>query len=127
VELVLESTRRFVSRDLAGLAALYTPGATGQAPEGWPEPGPWEGHEAVMGQYATLLEDWEDHTVEPQKSASKGDWVVIEWLWRSRGVASGVPVEMIISAIYRIEGTKIATVRFFWTWPEALEAAGLSE
>jgi hypothetical protein len=39
VDLVLESTRRFVVGDMEGLAALYTPNAVGFAMEGWPEAG----------------------------------------------------------------------------------------
>jgi len=58
LDVVLESTRRFVEADYSGLAALYTPGAVGNAPEGWPEAGPWKGREAVMAQYETLREDW---------------------------------------------------------------------
>jgi ketosteroid isomerase-like protein len=127
VEIVKEAARRFVARDSAGLRVLYTPDAVMVPPQGWPEPGPFEGRESTMAQYARLQEDWEAISVGVQKSAAEGDWVVIEWQWQSRGVTSGVPVQMTISAAYRIEGEKVAEVQWFWAWPEALEAAGLRE
>ena len=127
IDLVVESGRRFGVRDDAGLRALYTPDAVLVPPEDWPEPGPFVGREAIMAQYARLQEDWDNLSVGASRSASEGDWVAIEWRWRSRGVASGIPIQMIISAIYRVEAEQIAEVRFFWAWGEALEAAGLSE
>jgi len=109
---------------MEGLAELYTPDAVGFAMDGWPETGPFVGREAVMRQYERLHESWEHHSVEVRQTASDGDWVAVEWLWKVRGAASGIAQEVSMSGSYRISGTKIAEVRFFWTWDEALQAAG---
>jgi ketosteroid isomerase-like protein len=127
VQLVLESGRRFVARDYSGLADTYTEDAVLVPPEGWPESGPFQGREAVMAQYVRLFEDSEGGSADAQRSASEGDWVVIEWVFQIRGPASHIAVATPISGAYRMEDGRIAEVRFFWKWPEALEVSGLRE
>jgi ketosteroid isomerase-like protein len=82
---VVESSRRYGSGDLEGVAELYAPDAVGYAMEGWPEKGPFLGRDAVVRQYRRLQEDWEDQSIEVKRTASSGDWVAVEWLWGVRG------------------------------------------
>ena len=124
VDLVLESTRRFVAGDMEGLAKLYTPDAVGFAMEGWPEAGPFDGREAVIRQYERLQESWEEQTNEAVRTLAHGDWVAVEWLWNVRGAGSGIRQTMSMSAAYRISHERIAEVRFFWNWEDAIEVVG---
>jgi hypothetical protein len=44
-----------------------------------------------------------------------------------RGAVSGIPIQTTIDGAFRIEQGKIAEIQWFWTWAEALEAAGIEE
>lgn len=124
VEVVRESAARFVANDIDGLAELYAPDAFMIAPDGWPEGGRFEGREAVMCQYARLVEEWHHHSIRLESERSHGEWVVAELVWSTQGRARGVPVEMTVVAAYRLEDRKIAEARFFWDLDGALEAVG---
>jgi ketosteroid isomerase-like protein len=127
VELVRESVRRFAAGDLSGLADLYTPDVVVVAPPRWPEGGRFEGRDAVIRQLARVQEDWDHQTMEVRDEMADCDWVVVEILWSVEGAGSGVPGQVTVIAACRVEGPRIAELRYFWEWDDALEAAGLRE
>jgi ketosteroid isomerase-like protein len=127
VEVVCEGVARFAARDIAGLAELYSPDAFVIAPEGWPEGGRFEGRDAVMRQFARVQEEWGSQSMRVERERSGGDWVVAKLIWNAEGLASGVPLMMSIVGAYRLEAGRIAEIRFFWDFDEALEAVGLRE
>src|SRR5687767_10677541 len=51
--------------DMDALRDLYSPDIIMRHPEGWPEPGPFVGREAVMRQFEQLRETWDADAVEP--------------------------------------------------------------
>jgi ketosteroid isomerase-like protein len=126
VEVIRAGVKAFVAREFDEVVRLYTPEASITAvPEGWPEPAPVEGREAVMAQFVRLQEDWEHHSLGIEREVAEGDWVVVDLRWETRGSASGVSLNTNIAAAYRLEEARIAEARFFWKWEDALEAAGL--
>lgn len=128
LEAVRAGADAFVARDFDEVMRFYKPDASITAvPEGWPEPAPIEGRDAVMVQFMRLQEDWEEHSLEIEREISERDWVVVDFRWTTRGTASGVSLNTNIAAAYRLEGAQIAEARFFWKWEDALEAVGLSE
>jgi ketosteroid isomerase-like protein len=93
--------------------------------EGWPEPDPVAGLDAVMDFYAELLL-WQENTAEPiSDPVDAGDSVVVRVLWRA--LAQGQEVGMEVSIVYTLRKGKIAMIEFFRDHAEALEAVGLSE
>ena len=65
---------------------LYDPDVIVRAPEGWPEPGPFVGREAVMRQLEQLRETWDADAVEPISDfIDAGDRVVVRFIWRGAG------------------------------------------
>jgi ketosteroid isomerase-like protein len=127
MEAIRAGVDAFVARDFDQLVRLYTPDARISAvPEGWPEPAPVEGREAVMAQFMRLQEDWTEHSLTIEREVVAGDWVVVDLRWETRGTASGLTLDTNIAAAYRLEGARMAEACFFWKWEDALEAAGLS-
>ena len=50
--------------NMDALRELLDPDAIARPPEGWPEPGPFVGREAVMRQFEQLRETWDTDTFE---------------------------------------------------------------
>jgi ketosteroid isomerase-like protein len=128
VEVVLEVFRRFQANDFDGLVALYHPDSRITAPEGWPEPGPFEGRDAVIGQFRRLAADWgEQGFSHIELAADRADWVVFTFQWDVRGAESGIAATSKMAVACRLEGAQIAEGHYRWSREEALEAAGLSK
>jgi ketosteroid isomerase-like protein len=128
VEIVLGSLGLFESEDFQALTRLWHPDGRITGPEGWPEPGPFEGRDAVLGQFRRLASDMGEHRFRDVETvAQREDWVVLSFLWEVRGAESGAAVASRLAGAYRLQGGKFVEVHFRWTPEEALEAAGLSE
>lgn len=128
IELLLEANQRFESTDWDGLARLWHPDARLSGPEGWPEPGPFEGREAVIEQFRRLASDWQQQQVaDVEVVVDRDEWVVWTLRWETRGGKSGAATEGRFAAAYRVTDGLINEAHFRWTPEEALAAAGLSE
>ena len=64
VEVVRAANEAWNAGDMDALRELYDPEAIMRAVEGWPEPGPWGGREAVMRQWKQLRETCDADTFE---------------------------------------------------------------
>jgi ketosteroid isomerase-like protein len=126
VEIVRAAIAAWNAGDMDAYRELCDPDIVLRSVEGWPEPGPFVGREAVMRQWHRLREAWDSDTVEPISDfIEAGDRVVVRQIWR--GVGHGPESN--------IENTHVVTVRkglivhqeFFWDHEEALETLGLSE
>jgi ketosteroid isomerase-like protein len=113
--------------DMDALRELYDPDTmivTGI--EGWPEPPPTIGREAVMRQWERQREAWDIDTVEPISDfIAGGDRVVVRFIWRGTGYGPAVNMEM--TGVYTVRKGRIFLIEFFRDHEEALEAVGLSE
>jgi ketosteroid isomerase-like protein len=128
VELVLEGLRRFQAFDFTGATALWHPDSRITGPEGWPEPGPFEGRDAVLEQFRRLAADWGQQRVsDVEVVAERAGWVVLTFRWEVLGDQSGAPTTATFAAAYRVEEGRIREAHFRWTPEQALEAAGLSD
>jgi ketosteroid isomerase-like protein len=128
VEVVLEGIRHFEASDFDALARLWGPGVRVTGPKGWPEPGPFEGREAAIGQFRRLAAHWKQQAIsDVEVLADRADWVIVRFRWEARGDRSGAATAAAFVAAYRIEGGRICEANFRWTPEEAFEAAGLPE
>ena len=59
VEIVRATIEAWNAGDMDALRELYHPDAIARPPEGWPEPGPFVGREAVMRAFGQLRETWD--------------------------------------------------------------------
>jgi ketosteroid isomerase-like protein len=127
VELVHMLLAQFAHGDLEALAARCNPDVAIHAAEGWPEPGPIVGRDDVIRQFGRLQEDWVAQTIQVKQIRAHEDRVLTEIAWEMQGAASGVPLEIDMSAAFVITGGDVVEIRFFWKWADALETVGLKE
>ena len=86
VEIVRAAFEAWNAGDMDALRELYDPDVIVRTPEGWPEPGPFVGREAVMRQFEQLRETWDADTLEPISDfIDAGDRVVVRFIWRGAG------------------------------------------
>ena len=65
---------------------MLDPDAILRPPEGWPEPGPYVGREAVMREWEQVRETWKADAVEPTSDfIDAADRVVVRVIWRTAG------------------------------------------
>ena len=128
VDIVMEGFRRFEDFDIERANEFWHPDARITGPEGWPEPGPFEGRDAIMRQFQRLVEDWGRNRISNETVLKEsGEWVVVSFRWETEGGKIGAATTVDFAGAYRIKDGKIIEGHFRWTPDEALEAAGLSE
>jgi ketosteroid isomerase-like protein len=126
VEIVQAVFAAWNARDMAAFRERLDPDAVLHAPEGWPEPGPYVGPEAVMRQFAQMREAFDHDTLESVSAfIDGGDQVAVRFIWRGAGHGPDTSVEL--TAVFTVRQGKITDTRYFWDHASALEAVGLSK
>ena len=126
VEVVRAILRALNMGDMDAVRALYDSDAMVRPPEGWPEPGPFVGGDAVVRQFQEMRETWDASEVELLSDPiDAADRVVARLVWR--GAGHGPESNMEFTAIYTVRKGKVVYQETFWDYAEALEAVGLSE
>jgi ketosteroid isomerase-like protein len=125
VEVVKAVFAAWNSEDTDALRDLYDPDVIVRAPQGWPEPGPFVGREAVMRQWEQQREGWNAEALEPiSEFVDAGDRVAIRFIWHAAGRGPEAALEL--TSINTVRKGKLVSQEFFWDHAEALEAMGLS-
>jgi ketosteroid isomerase-like protein len=126
VEVVRAGFEAWNAGDLDAVREMYDPGIIWRGPEGWPEPGPYAGREAVMRQVEQLRETWDAEAFELISDfIDVGDRVAVRLIWRTTG--HGPEANMEFTGVYTVRKGRIFGIEFFWDHAEALEAVGLAE
>ena len=108
------------------LRELYDPGIVWRGPEGWPEPGPYAGREAVMRQVEQLRETWDTDSFQLIGDLiAVGDWVAVRFIWQGAGHGPESNIEA--TSVYTVRKGRIVAIELLWDHAEALEALGLSD
>ena len=100
--------------------------AFGRELEGFPEPGPIVGRDAVMRQWERVREPFGDAaTLELVSIIDAGDRVVARQI--AHAVGRGPAIHHEFTTVGTFRSGRIVLVDYFWDYAEALEAVGLSE
>jgi DnaK suppressor protein len=114
------------SGDMDAVRALYDPEVVMHPPEGWPEPGPFVGRDAVMRQWQQQREAWDVDAVESIGGyIEAGDRVAVRQIWHRAGQGPEAGLEM--TNVVTVRGGVAVEQAFFWDHAQALEALGLHE
>jgi ketosteroid isomerase-like protein len=112
--------------DMDAYRDLYDPYVIMRMPEGWPEPGPYVGREAVMREFGQLRQTWDADALEVISDfIDVADHVVLRFIWRGAGYGPEANLEA--TCVFTVRKGKIVYQEFFWDHAEALETLGLSE
>ena len=126
VEVVRAYVDSWNSRDMTRVREAYDPNVIMRVAPDWPEPGPFVGRDAVMQQLSqargAFESDWAEIVGDP---FSAGDRVIVRLNWH--GTGRGPQSDMEWALIFSIRKGRIIGVEYFWSYAEALEAAGVSE
>ena len=86
VEVIRRGFEAWNTGDMDALRDLYDTGVIWRAPEGWPEPGPYVGREAVMRQFEQLRDTWDADGFELITDfIDAGGRVAVRFIWRGEG------------------------------------------
>jgi ketosteroid isomerase-like protein len=125
VEIVRAGFEAWNAGDMDALRESFDPGIIWRPPEGWPEPGPFAGREAVMHQLEQLRETWDADALELISDfIHAADRVAVRLIWR--GVGHGPESNMEMTGVYTVRKGRIFGIELFWGHAEALETMGLS-
>jgi ketosteroid isomerase-like protein len=126
VEIVRAVFAAWNTGDMDALRELYDTDAILRMPEGWPEPGPYVGREAVMRQWEQQRETWDADTLELISDfIDVGDRVAVRYVWRAEG--RGPESNIGSTHVLTVRKGKIVGVEVIWDHAQALETLGLSE
>src|SRR2546429_5369230 len=106
VEVVEAMGEAWNAGDMDALRELLAPDVIVRAPEGWPEPGPFVGREAVMRQWEQQRETFDADALEPITDfLHAADRVVVRFIWR--GVGHGPESSMALTGLYTFRKGKV--------------------
>ena len=126
VQVVRDFFEAWNAGDMPAVRELHDPNVIQRPPEGWPEPGPFVGRDAVMRQYEQLRAAWDTDVLEPIGDfIDAGDRVLVSHSWHATGRGPESRAEF--TGIWTIRQGLIFHQEFFRTRAEALKAVGLEE
>jgi ketosteroid isomerase-like protein len=127
VEIVRRGFQVWNAGDMDALREqVFDPGIIWRGPEGWPEPGPYAGREAVMRQVEQLRETWDSDSFELISDfIDIGDRVAVRLIWQGAGHGPESNIEL--TGVYTVRKGRVVAIELFWDHAEALEALGFSE
>jgi ketosteroid isomerase-like protein len=126
IETVRANLEAWNAGDMDAFHELLHPDAILRNPEGWPEPGPHLGREAVIRQFQEARELWDSDVLEPTTDfIDIADCVLVRTIWR--GVRHGVDSQLEFTIVFTVRKGRIFGFEYFWDHAEALEAFGLSQ
>ena len=112
--------------EMDAIRELYDPDVIMRMVEGWPEPGPFVGREAVMRQWKQQRDAFDTDTAVPISDfIEAADRVVVRFVWRGAGHGPEANIE--VTSVFTVRKSRIVFVEYFWDHAEALETVGLSE
>lgn len=126
VEIVRAMFESWNGRRMDDFRDLHDPGVViARFIEGWPDPGPVVGRDAVMDLYEDVRPGDEATVVPIGDFIGSGSTVAVRIRWRT--AIQDQEVGMELTGVYTIRSRRIFVIEFFRDHSEALEAAGMSE
>jgi ketosteroid isomerase-like protein len=126
VEIIRAGFAAWNAGDMEAVREMHHPSVIARTLEGWPEPGPFVGRDAVMRQFERLRETWDADALEPISDfIDAGDRVIVRVILHGAGAGPEVNLECTI--VYTVRERRIFFIEYFWDHTEALDILGLSE
>jgi ketosteroid isomerase-like protein len=107
-------------------ARFYAPDAELHMPAEWPEEPVYSGREGLRKALRLWRESFDEYYWEEHDLIDAPDCVVGLYYHRGRIKHGGTWIDQAIGCVWRFRGDKIVRLDGFFSWPAALEAAGLS-
>ena len=103
------------SEDMDALREVCDPDVIMRVPEGWPEPGPFVGREAVMHLFEQWRETFDTYVTELIGDIIEAaDRVVVRQVWH--GVGRGPEAHLESAVVFTFREGKVSYVEQFWDY-----------
>jgi ketosteroid isomerase-like protein len=106
-------------QDWKAVGAFYATDAVLQHPDGWPEPGPSVGRDAIVAQWQTTWQAFGEAEVSIERAGAEDDTVVAQLSFRARGGESGAGLTTRMLATCRMRDGECVEHRVDWEPEEA--------
>ena len=126
LEIASALTAAWNAGDMDAIRELYDPRVVLVPADGWPEPGPFAGREAVLRWYEQFQETWDVGGLETLDLADAGDRVVARHIWHGVG-GHGPETVFEFASVTTIRWGKVVFAELFWDYAQALEAARVGD
>jgi ketosteroid isomerase-like protein len=124
LKLVRSMFAAFNAGDMDAFGDGYDPDVIWRLADGWPEPGPYVGRDAVMRYIDQLRDTWDADTLEPiGEFIDAADRVVVRFAWRAVGHGPESNIEF--TGVFTIRKGKVTVTEYFWDHAEVLDMLGL--
>jgi ketosteroid isomerase-like protein len=117
----------FEDGDLSGAIAVLSPEMVTYVAPPLPVSGTYHGPEGFLQVTIDWAEEFDELVMTSREFIDAEDHVVVRALHKSRGAASGVPVERELWYVFTVDAGMAIRADVFADQNEALEAAGLRE
>ena len=126
VEIVRASFDAWNAGDMDAYRDLYDAHAVLRTPEGWPEPGPYFGREAVIRELGHMRSAWATNSAEVIGDfIDVADRVAVRSILH--GVGQGPKADLELTTLFTVRKGKILALEVFWHHAEVLHFLGLEE
>jgi ketosteroid isomerase-like protein len=126
VELVRKAFAAYSAGGVEAVLPLYAPDVVWFPAAEWPEDSAYQGYDAIRRQDALWTGNFEDYGWEVREIRDVQDRVLALTEMTGRTKDAAVVVSQRVGLVAGFRDEKIAEVRAFNTWQEALEAVGLA-
>ena len=96
-------------------------------PPEWVEDRVYAGHDGLRRLAAVWVDNFDEYRLEPDRLIDVGDRVVALVHQRGRIKGSGAPIVQQVGFVWTVRDGRGIHVEAYFSWGEALEAAGLPE
>ena len=125
LEIVRRGWEAWEGGDLSGAIALLSPDMVTYVAPPIPVAGTYRGPEGFLQLTIDWAEGFDDLVITGEEFIEAGEQVVVRSRHKSRGAASGVPVETDVWYVFTVQAGKAARVDIFNERREALDAVVL--
>lgn len=127
IEVVRRTLEAFNEGGVEATFEHFDPDIEWVGPPEWLEDRLYQGDQGLRKLAATWVENFDQYRLEPERMIDAGDRVVVLGQQRGRIKGSAVPVVQQVGMVWTLRDARGVRVEAFFSWREALEAAGLEE
>jgi ketosteroid isomerase-like protein len=127
VEIVRDTLAAFNRGGVEAALDYFDPDIEWLGPPEWLEQRLYKGHDGIRKIAAVWTENFNDYRLDLEKAIDAGDRVIALVYQRGRIKGSGNEIEQPIGYDWEVRDGKGIRVQVYFSWAEALKAAGLRE
>jgi ketosteroid isomerase-like protein len=127
VEIVRRTIEAFNGDGVQATLQYLDPEVEWLAPPEWLEERLYKGHEGIRRLASQWSENIDGYRLDPERFIDADDAVVVLLFARGRIPGGAAPIEQKLGYVWEVRDRRGVRIQVYFSWEEALEAAGLEE